>query len=1240
MYFIRPWRLALAVCAGFAASASAANIMNVVETGGDNEPTDTITAKWSGQSWNVTVDNEPVPGVTVGQSYTAGLFGDLAPAYVDRNHRYANDPAGLQIPGYLIGQEYILSGNDNRDNVPYRLDVTIAEPSTVFMLIDNRLSDTNGADPPTFDATHMQWILDQGWAATDNGLNRSASTSVPDEVPIDEGADGTINQWFSVYEKRFLAGTFSLLQADNGGQNMYGVVVIPDGELVVGDVNGDRVVDILDFGIIRDNFRTGTTPSDGDLNFDGSVDFDDFQIWKTAFGGGGPASVPEPGALALLGVALLGAVMRRFVGYTRRVVTVLAVAAVPFPATGATIVNVVETGGDAEATDTILAKWSGQTWPVTVANEPVPGAVIGQNFTAGLFGHQAPAFVDRNHRYTDVTASNTLPIPPYLVGQEYILSGNDNRDNPTYKLDVTISTSATVYMLIDNRLSDASNANPPTFDATHMQWILDQGWIATANGLNRNADPSVPDEVAFDEGADDTVNQWYSVYMKEFAAGTFSLLQPDNAGQNMYGVVVRPGAAAVAGDVNGDQVVDIDDFDIIRANFRIGTTPEQGDLDFSGLVDLNDFKIWKNAFGGGGPASVPEPAAWALVVIGGIALAAYRAGRRCTSILVVMLALSTAVASAQSTIRFDVNGAADWNLQSSWIDPVSLQNFIPGDNYPDEVPGINNGGTAFLSSAALFPVGGVIVAETGGSSGRLEIRNGGSLNVVPATAPAANGSVIVGQSGTGVLSLLGNGALNATSLTVGGGTGSALEASGTAKIAISGNANLARNTRLVGPNVDFDVGGTLSVSGVFQPTINGPNASVIAVGGNVNVGGRLDVTFDGVTPAFGNSWLLVNAADANGRFTSVTSNTALPRGLVLEQSIDAGGSGDVAVRVGNRLVLSVDRGTGATTISNVAGGPINFDGYAIGSAGGSLSAAQWDSLEDQNVGDWLEAAPTAENLSELNPFGGSNLLVGQTIDLGSPYQFVPTEFGQSGDDVTFDYSTASGEVFQGIVEYTGPHNTLVLVVNPDTGVAVIQNQSPFSASIDGYTVASASGSLRFTNGTWESLQDQAVAGWEEANPSANFLSELNPTGSTLFAGGQTVDLGSPFDINGKRDLTFEFHLTSGESLFGAVEYGEPISVGQNGDTDNDGDVDLDDLNAVRNNFGSAGPVGGTTGDAYPYDGLVNLDDLNAVRNNFGATAGSESVPEPSAWGLAAVFCAIGGWAARRKGARPTGSPIH
>jgi hypothetical protein len=227
--------LVIAVIAGFGGQATAAGVIsNVVEMNGDNEATDTIAAQWSGQMFSVSVDNEPVPGATIGSSFTVGQFGDLAPTFVDRNHRYTNtDVAGevFPIPSYLVGGDYIMSGNDNRDNATYQLDVTVSSPVRAYMLIDNRLGKVDAADnatPPTFAPDKMQWILDGGWMAVTTGANRAADITKPDEVGIDEGADGTINQWYSIYAKDFPAGTFNLYQADNAGRNMYGVVVVPE----------------------------------------------------------------------------------------------------------------------------------------------------------------------------------------------------------------------------------------------------------------------------------------------------------------------------------------------------------------------------------------------------------------------------------------------------------------------------------------------------------------------------------------------------------------------------------------------------------------------------------------------------------------------------------------------------------------------------------------------------------------------------------------------------------------------------------------------------------------------------------------------------------------------------------------------------------------------------------------------------------------------------------------------------
>jgi hypothetical protein len=90
-----------------------------------------------------------------------------------------------------------------------------------------------------------------------------------------------------------------------------------------------------------------------------------------------------------------------------------------------------------------------------------------------------------------------------------------------------------------------------------------------------------------------------------------------------------------------------------------------------------------------------------------------------------------------------------------------------------------------------------------------------------------------------------------------------------------------------------------------------------------------------------------------------------------------------------------------------------------------------------------------------------------------------------------------------------------------------------------------------------------------------------------------------------------------------------------GDTNNDGRVDIADLNNVRNNFGATGsPI---LGDTYPFNGVVDVDDLNAVRNNFGAGGAGNAVPEPGALLLAGIAISVT-IIARRSQVRRSGFP--
>jgi len=97
-----------------------------------------------------------------------------------------------------------------------------------------------------------------------------------------------------------------------------------------GDINLDGVVDFNDYNIIDNTFLSGATTGQhwqrGDLNYDGVVDFNDYNLIDNTFlahagetlgapaggpVGGMPAPTPEPATLALLGLGAAAAVVRR-----------------------------------------------------------------------------------------------------------------------------------------------------------------------------------------------------------------------------------------------------------------------------------------------------------------------------------------------------------------------------------------------------------------------------------------------------------------------------------------------------------------------------------------------------------------------------------------------------------------------------------------------------------------------------------------------------------------------------------------------------------------------------------------------------------------------------------------------------------------------------------------------------------------------------------------------------------------
>lgn len=562
----------------------------------------------------------------------------------------------------------------------------------------------------------------------------------------------------------------------------------------------------------------------------------------------------------------------------------------------------------------------------------------------------------------------------------------------------------------------------------------------------------------------------------------------------------------------------------------------------------------------------------------------------------IALAASSSFAQVLTFYEWLPTDAQDWNTDANWL--ANELNFVPDtDLFAGESARINTGGSAIVTGDVPR------VGQIEALNGAIDIQGGGQLDTSPDMTSGASGLLTIG--GAGAINLSGNGQLT-----------------------VGGNVNNSGTVQVTGPSASFTVasnflssGGTLS-AGITDAN----NHSVISVTGEASLGGTLNVDFsNGVTPSAGDTWDLVDAADISGGYQNVNATGSLPSGLGLFYQTQAGGSNGVLgqVTADAQLVLEVNRRTGATSIVNpYAGGAAQIDGYLIESAADSLVPAGWTSYNDSGNTDWTESNPGTNSIGELNLTGSSSVAADSSFDLGAIYEFTPTEIAQTAPGLVFEYHVPNGGTRTGLVEFEGLHNNLVLLVDPVTGEAAIQNQSIFDINLDGYLVTSDSSSL---DTGWDSLATTLGSGWTESNPASNHLGELNLDGSLFLSGGSLpISLGDLFNVGGTQDLEFEFHLDGGDTITGVVEYGE-FSVEPPflpGDYNVDGVVDAADYSVYRDNLGldsaalngrgSGGPIVG------PADYALWVASYGSVASSSIATA----VPEPAALSVLALAGAL------------------
>jgi hypothetical protein len=226
-----------------------------------------------------------------------------------------------------------------------------------------------------------------------------------------------------------------------------------------------------------------------------------------------------------------------------------------------------------------------------------------------------------------------------------------------------------------------------------------------------------------------------------------------------------------------------------------------------------------------------------------------------------------------------------------------------------------------------------------------------------------------------------------------------------------------------------------------------------------------------------------------------------------------------------------------------------------------------------------------------------------TADTNVPLRTDPVAIGAA----TFKYQAVDGSLVNADIEMVGRFNDLVLVVNPNTGFATLQNQSAQPIEFISYTVSSTSGSLL------PSYAGSGLPSWFKANPTANNLSELSSGNSIVLNEGGEVDLGIAWSTGGQQDLTFVYQEPEdGILLTGTVHFGAKALIsGLPGDYNGNGRVDAADYVLWRKNPAANG------GDPGGY---------NTWRTNFGRTGGGAganvtalgalAAPEPSTVALA------------------------
>jgi len=199
----------------------------------------------------------------------------------------------------------------------------------------------------------------------------------------------------------------------------------------------------------------------------------------------------------------------------------------------------------------------------TDADAPEP-PVIAPNPLA----ENSVTFVDRTHVYAD--------IPEFILGAQYVMLANDNKNMSAYELDLTFAMNATLYVFVDNRMGGAAGGKGVNPNIDGMGWLTDMGFVDTG------------EDIGIDESFDGGINQYFSIYSLSVTVGTITIYgNTQGHGGNMLGVAALGPKLSAYYPEPKDGAIHADTW--VSLGWTAGDTAASHDVYFSdNFDDVND----------------------------------------------------------------------------------------------------------------------------------------------------------------------------------------------------------------------------------------------------------------------------------------------------------------------------------------------------------------------------------------------------------------------------------------------------------------------------------------------------------------------------------------------------------------------------------------------------------------------------------------------------------------------------